>query len=464
MFMFVLTAILAFALGACIVTVVLGRRASAVQSRLAAADAELAGNRTANATLQSQLGECGSELRATSERRAAAETEVVRLSEQLKQQELQFAQQLRQQELQAREKLALLAEAKVELSNQFKVLASDILEEKSKRFTEQNQASLSQLLTPLSEKIKGFQQKVEEVYVQEGKDRSALSEQVRMLMGLNQQLSGETGRLTRALTTQAKAQGDLGEMILEKILESSGLRKDHEYLVQSSFLNADARQARPDVIVRLPENKHLVIDSKVSLTAYTEYVNAETDEARKLALVRHMESVRRHIRELAEKNYQTLHGLQSIDFVCMFVPIEGAFMAAIGNDPALWESSYARNVLLVSPSTLLFVVRTVAHLWRQERQKQNVQEIVNRGAELYDRLVGFVDELKSVGERLEQARTSYGQALSKFSTGKGNVIRQAEMLKSLGVKAKKNLPAELVDASGEDELLLPEQADAAGKA
>jgi DNA recombination protein RmuC len=461
--MIVLTSILAFSLGACIVTLVLGRRWSAVHSRLAASEAELAGNRTSVGSLQSQLGECGAELRASNERRAAAETEAVRLAEQLKQQDLQFAQQLRQQEQQTNEKLALLAEAKVELSNQFKALATDILEEKSKRFTEQNQTNLAQLLTPLSEKIKIFQQKVEEVYVQEGKDRSALSEQVKLLMGLNQQLSGETGRLTRALTTQAKAQGDLGEMILEKILESSGLRKDHEYLVQNSFRSGDtqdgdARQARPDVIVKLPENKHLVIDSKVSLTAYSEYVNAETDEVRKLALARHMESVRRHIRELAEKNYQALHGLQSIDFVCMFVPIEGAFMAAISSDPALWESSYARNVLLVSPSTLLFVVRTVAHLWRQERQKQNVQEIVNRGAELYDKLVGFVDELKSVGERLDQARSSYGQALSKFSTGKGNVIRQAEMLKSLGVKPKKNLAVDLVDGSGEEELLLPEGA------
>ncbi len=193
MFMTVLTAILAFALGACIVTVVLGRRASAVHSQLAAADAELAGNRTTLATLQSQLSNRGSELKASNERRATAETEVARLAEQLKQQELQFAQQLRQQELQAGEKLALLAEAKVELSNQFKALATDILEEKTKRFTEQNQTNLAQLLTPLSEKIKGFQQKVEEVYVQEGKDRSALSEQVKMLMGLNQQLSGETG-------------------------------------------------------------------------------------------------------------------------------------------------------------------------------------------------------------------------------------------------------------------------------
>ena len=208
---------------------------------------------------------------------------------------------------------------------------------------------------------------------------------------------------------------------------------------------------RPDVIVKLPENKHLVIDSKVSLTAYNEYVNAETDDARKLALARHMDSVRRHIKELAEKNYQSLHQLQSIDFVCMFIPIEGAFMAAIGNDSELWGSSYERNVLLVSPSTLLFVVRTVAHLWRQERQKQNVQDIVNRGAELYDKLVGFVDDLRSVGDRLEQAKTSYGQALSKLSTGKGNVIRQAEMLKGLGVKPKKALPVELVEASAEDE-------------
>ena len=229
-------------------------------------------------------------------------------------------------------------------------------------------------------------------------------------------------------------------MILEKILESSGLRKDEEYFVQNSFRNEDSRQVRPDVIVKLPENKHLIIDSKVSLTAYNEYVNAETDEARKLALARHMDSVRRHIKELAEKNYQSLHQLQSIDFVCMFVPIEGAFMAAIGNDRELWGSSYERNVLLVSPSTLLFVVRTVAHLWRQERQKQNVQDIVNRGAELYDKLAGFVDDLKSVGERLEQAKSSYGQALSKLSTGKGNVIRQAEMLKALGVKPKKALP------------------------
>jgi DNA recombination protein RmuC len=461
MFMFVLTAILASLFGACITAVILSGRSTTLRARLASMEAELEASRNSFGRLQEQLNQSGSELKMSADARATAEKEVVRLNEQLKQQELQFVQQLRQQEQQLNEKLELLTGARVELSNQFKTLANEILEEKTKRFTEQNQTNLSQLLTPLAVQIKGFQQKVEEVYVQEGKDRSALSEQVRLLMGLNQQLSDDTGKLTRALTTSSKAQGDLGEMILVQILESSGLRKDEEFFVQNSFRNEDSKQSRPDVIVKLPENKHLIIDSKVSLTAYNEFVNAETDEARKAALARHMESVRRHIKELADKNYQSLHQLQSIDFVCMFVPIEGAFMAAISNDPELWASYFDRGVLLMSPSTLLFVVRTVAHLWRQERQKQNVQDIVNRGAELYDKLVGFVDDLKGVGDRLEQAKTSYGLALGKLSTGKGNVIRQAEMLKALGVKAKKNLPPELVDASAEDEPLLPEQAGAA---
>ena len=458
MFTIVLTAILACIFGACITAVILAARSTALRSQLAAMEAELTAAKNNLAAVQEQLTKVSSELKQGTDAKFTAELEVGRLAEQLKQQERQFEQQLSAERQQSSEKLELLTAARVELSNQFKTLANDILEEKTKRFTEQNQTNLSQLLTPLAEKIKSFQQKVEEVYVQEGKDRSALSEQVRLLMGLNQQLSTDTSNLTRALTTSAKAQGDLGEMILEKILESSGLRKDEEYFVQNSFRNDESRQVRPDVIVRLPENKHLVIDSKVSLTAYNEYVNAETDEARKAALARHMESVRKHIKELAEKNYQSLHQLQSIDFVCMFVPIEGAFMAAISNDAELWGSSYERNVLLVSPSTLLFVVRTVAHLWRQERQKQNVQDIVNRGAELYDKLVGFVDDLKSIGDRLEQAKTSYGLALNKLSNGKGNVIRQAEMLKALGVKPKKNLPTDLLDASG-DEPLLPESAD-----
>jgi DNA recombination protein RmuC len=460
MFTIAIVAILASIFGACIAFVVLSARSNGLRSQLATLEAESMAAKNNLAATQEQLTKVSEELKQSTSSRYAAELESGRLGEQLKQQELQFEQRLNTERQQSTEKLELLTSARVELSNQFEALANRILEEKTKRFTEQNQTNLTQLLAPLSEKIKSFQQKVEDVYVKETEGRSALAEQVKMLMSMNQQLSDGTDRLTRALTTSAKAQGDLGEMILEKILESSGLRKDEEYFVQNSFRNEDARNVRPDVIVKLPENKHLVVDSKVSLTAYSEYVNAETDDARKLALARHMDSVRKHIRELADKNYQSLHQLQSIDFVCMFVPIEGAFMAAIGNDPDLWASSYERNVLLVSPSTLLFVVRTVAHLWRQERQKQNVQDIVNRGAELYDKLVGFVEDMKSVGDRLEQAKTSYGLALNKLSSGKGNVIRQAEMLKSLGVKPKKNLPTDLLDVSAEDESLLPEKADA----
>jgi len=455
-----LVAILAFIFGACLAAGVLAARSTGLRSQLATLQAELAASKDNLAAAQDQLTKVSSELKLSTSACHVAELEAGRLGEQLKQHELQFEQRLIAERQQSSEKLELLTAARVELSNQFEALANRILEEKTKRFTQQNQENLSQLLTPLSEKIKSFQQKVEDVYVKETEGRSALAEQVRMLTGLNQQLTAETSNLTRALTTSAKAQGDLGEMILEKILESSGLRKDEEYFVQNSFRNDESRNVRPDVIVKLPENKHLVIDSKVSLTAYSEYVNAETDDARKLALARHMDSVRKHIRELADKNYQALHQLQSIDFVCMFVPIEGAFMAAISNDPELWASSYERNVLLVSPSTLLFVVRTVAHLWRQERQKQNVQDIVNRGAELYDKLVGFVEDLKCVGDRLEQAKTSYGLALGKLSTGRGNVIRQAEMLKSLGVKPKKTLPTDLLDASAEEEPLLEETADA----
>jgi DNA recombination protein RmuC len=461
----VLAAIVAFTLGACIITVVSSRRSSAVSARLAAAEAELSAGRTASSALQSQLAAGAAELKMAVAEKAQANQEVARLGEQLKQQELGFAEKLSLHEQQAHEKIALLTGIRDELSRDFKVVAGELMEEKSQRFTKLNQDNMSQLLTPLSEKIKDFQQKVEHVYETESKDRSALSEQVRLLMEQTQQISGEAGRLTRALTTSSKTQGDLGEMILEKILESSGLRKGEEYFAQSSFSDAqdgDARQSRPDVIVTLPESKHLIIDSKVSLTAYNEYVNAEDDELRRLALGRHLDSVRRHIKGLADKNYHALHQLQSIDFVCMFVPIEGAFLAAIAGDPELWESSYERNVLLVSPSTLLFVVRTVAHLWRQERQKQNVQEIVSRGAELYDKLSLFVDEMKKVGDRLDQAQVSYTTACNRLYRGNGNVIRQAEMLKELGVKPKKALPAELVETSAETEPLLPEQAGAAG--
>jgi DNA recombination protein RmuC len=266
-------------------------------------------------------------------------------------------------------------------------------------------------------------------------------------MDLNKQLSDDAHDLTRALKGSSKTQGNWGEMILERILESSGLRKGQEYEVQESHTREDGSRAQPDVIIHLPEDRHMVIDAKVSLTAYEEYVNADDDSGRATATKRHIDSIQGHIKELAEKNYQDIHGVKSLDFVIMFIPVEPAFMLAISQNSKLWQDAWLRNVLLVSPSTLLFVVRTVAHLWRQEQQKNNAQEIAKRGAELYDKLVGFVGDMKNLGTRLKQAQTDYDNAMGKFVEGKGNVIRQAEMLKELGIKPGKTLPQDVLDAS-----------------
>jgi DNA recombination protein RmuC len=334
-----------------------------------------------------------------------------------------------------------------QLTNRFKSLASDILEDKSQRFTAQNQTNLNQLLEPLRVKISEFQGEVQKVYVQEGKDRSALAEQVKQLMALNNQLSKDAHNLTSALKGQAKTQGNWGELILERVLEASGLRKGHEYDVQESHTRGDGSRAQPDVVVHLPEDRHLIVDAKVSLKAYEEYANAETDHQRDAAMKRHLDSVRGHINDLSEKNYQQLYGVKSPDFVLMFIPVEPAFMLAIAHDSELWQDALKKNVMLVSPSTLLFVLRTVAHLWRQEQQNRNAQEIASRGAELYDKLVGFVEDLESLGNKLQQAQKAYDGAFNKFTGGRGNVIRQAEMLKELGVKPAKQLPQKLIDSA-----------------
>ena len=358
------------------------------------------------------------------------------------------------------EKLALLAEARESLSAQFKTLASEILEEKSQKFSQQNQEALKGLLDPVKLKLGEFQAKVEEVYVTEGKDRTALHAQVNQLMELNRTLSDEAKNLTQALKGSGKTQGNWGELLLSNVLEGSGLRKGIDYETQESHTREDGSRAQPDVVIHLPEDRHLVIDSKVSLNAYVEYVESTDDVGRQAAVKKHVESLRRHIGDLSSKRYQALHSLNSIDFVLMFVPVEPAFMLAITNDSGLFAEAWEKNVLLVSPSTLLFVLRTVAHLWRQEDQKANAQEIARRGAEFYDRLSAFVEELQKVGQRIDQARDSYQEAWNKLCRNKGNVIRQAEMLRELGVSPTKSLPSsseipDEVDLPEGDPLLLP---------
>ena len=343
------------------------------------------------------------------------------------------------------EKIAVLTQAREELSNQFKALANEILEQKSKAFTEQNQTNLTNLLTPLREKFGEFQQKVESLEKDGITGRTELRSQIDNLRTLNERLSADAANLVTALKGSSKTQGDWGEFVLEKLLESAGLREGQEYRVQSSFTRDDRTRARPDVILDLPGGRHLVIDAKVSLVDYEGYCSSDDEAAREAALRQHIASMRGHIRELAQKNYQALYGLNSLDFTVMFVPIEPAFMLALAHEGGLWQEAWDRNVLLVSRTTLLFVLRTVAQLWRQEQQTRNVQEIVRRGGELYDKLAAFAKDLQDVGRSLDAARASYDEAQKKLSTGRGNAIRQAELLKGLGVQPAKTMPLALVE-------------------
>lgn len=356
-----------------------------------------------------------------------------------------LTRELQSEREQSSEKLALLQDARGQLTQQFQVLAQEILEEKSKRFSEQNQSALGQLLEPLKSRLQEFQGKVETAYVSESKDRSALAEQVKQLMGLNQQLNQRASDLTRALTSQNKSQGNWGELVLERVLEASGLRKGQEYDVQESHTREDGTRAQPDVVIHLPEGKHLIIDAKMSLNAYLDYANSDDETVRDASVKRHLDSVRTHIKGLSDKNYQELYGLKSLDFVLMFIPVEPAFMLATSHDAELWQDAWKRNVLLVSPSTLLFVVRTVAHLWRQEQQTRNAKDIAQRGAELYDKFVGFVEGLELVGTRLNQAQKAFDDTHKKLSSGRGSLVRQAEMLRELGVKPTKRLGEGLLD-------------------
>jgi DNA recombination protein RmuC len=350
----------------------------------------------------------------------------------------------------ADEKLLLLAEARVELGNQFKTLAGEIFDEKSKRFGEQNQASMDMLLAPLREKLGEFQQRVEGFSNESRVGRGELRTHIETLSKLNDRLSAEASSLASALKGSSKKQGDWGEVLLERMLEDSGLRAGHEYRVQESLSREDGTRARPDVILNLPGEKHLVIDAKVSLVDYNAYCECEDEGSRGVSLARHVGSLRAHIRGLKKREYQVLYQLQSIDFVVMFVPIEPAYLLALSKDGRLWQEAWEKDVLLVSPGTLFPVIRTVAHLWRQEQQNRNVQEIVYRGGELYDKLAAFAGDVVKIGDGLDVARTSYDRAMSKLKTGKGNVIRQAELLKGLGVKPSKQMPKELLDALGEE--------------
>jgi DNA recombination protein RmuC len=362
-----------------------------------------------------------------------------------------FQQRLESERHSAAEHLALLQSAREELTHQFKALAADILDEKSKKFTDLNQQELSKLLTPLHTELAGFKERVETLSREEHEGRIRLHEQVRQLTELNGTLRDETTNLTKALKGDSKAQGDWGEMVLERMLEGAGLIEGEHYRRQDTQRDDDGQRKIPDVVLLLPQDRTLVVDSKVSLSAYSQFVATDTPDAQSVQLRAHLDSVRVHIKGLGEKRYETLYGISSPDFVVMFMPIEGAFMTAVTSDRDLFKYAWDRNVLLVSPSTLLAVVRTIAQIWRQEQQNRSTQLIVERGARLYDKFVGFAEDLLKVGESLTRAQSSYEAAKSKLTDGSGNLVRQVEMLRELGVNPQHQLPRALTDAAGDDE-------------
>ena len=340
-----------------------------------------------------------------------------------------------------------LNEAKEALTSQFKNLANEILEDKSKRFTEQNVANLDALLKPLQTKLSEFKEQVNTSYGNEARERFALKGEIERLANLNLRMSDETRSLTQALKGDSKVQGNWGELVLESILESSGLRKGEEYLVQDSHTQTDGSRLQPDVVVKLPEGRSLVVDSKVSITAYSRHTEATDPTVTEQELAAHIQSLRQHIQGLSSKNYSSLYGLGSVDFVLMFVPIEPAFLLALKTAPNLYQEALAKNIVLVCPSTLMATLRTVAHLWRQDHQNRNALEIAKQCGNLYDKFVGFVDDLEKLGQRLDQAQTSYHDAFNKLKSGKGNLIRTAEKVRELGVKPSKNISAALIESS-----------------
>ncbi len=337
------------------------------------------------------------------------------------------------------------------LKSEFKNLANEILDEKSKSFSESSRRDIDELLKPLRTKIDEFKKQVSETYEKETRERFSLVNEIKKLSELNNQLSNEAQNLTKALKGDSKVQGDWGEMILESILDRSGLTKGREYFVQESFDNEEGRKARPDVIVRYPGDRCVIIDSKVSLTNYEQYVNAKSEEEQKNAIKLHINSVSKHIKELSAKSYQdVLTDCKSPDFVMMFMPVEAAYLLAIHNNPNLWEDAYKKKVLLISPTNLIAALRMIAELWNQDKQNRNVAEIAEESGKLYDKFVLFLEDMDDIDKHIGKLRKTYDNARKKLESGSGNLIRRAEKIKKLGAKQKKSIPPSFLKAIEEE--------------
>ena len=357
---------------------------------------------------------------------------------------------LSEQQRMAEEKLKLLADAKQQLTLEFETLAQKILEEKSERFTKQNQTNIETTLNPLREQLTEFRKRVEDVYDKDSKDRTSLRAELSHLQNLNQRIGEEALNLTRALKGDNKAQGNWGEVVLERVLEESGLRKGHEYETQVALRSDEGQRRNPDVIVHLPDNKDIVIDAKVALIAYERYVNAATEAERETALRQHIAAVRTHIDGLSLKQYENLAGVRSLDFVLIFIPIEAAFLAAFEHDANVFREAYEKNIIVVSPTTLLATLRTVQTIWRYERQNANADAIAKQAGALHDQFALLLQSLQDIGKYLDKSRDAYEQTVDRFSRGRGNLVKRVNDLAKLGAKTKKSLPTELLESAEDD--------------
>ena len=400
-----------------------------------------AGLRAANDSLTNRLSELTARNELSIRELGGSRSEIISCRERISQLQTSLAEQSRQND----EKLALLERASEQMNAEFKSIAAEVFESRQQTYKQESKEQLTGLLGPLNERIKEFEKRVEDTYSQESRERFSLITEVKNLQDLNSKISQDAINLTNALKGENKTQGAWGEVILERVLEKSGLQRGREYEIQVSMRNAEGRRRQPDVVVHLPEGRDVVIDAKVSLTAYERYCSADEKSEQDDAIKQHVQSLRRHLKLLGDKDYQQLDGVFTLDFVLLFIPVEAAFALAVQHDGDLFSDGFEKNIVIVSPSTLLTTLRTIQNIWRYEHQNQNAAEIASRAGALFDKFVNFVGDLETLGARIDSVRSVYKDAHNKLVSGRGSLVKRAEGMRELGAKVSKSLPRNLVE-------------------
>jgi DNA recombination protein RmuC len=395
---------------------------------------------------QIEKSDWDTKLRQVMEEKETIRNEKESINIQLTKKEVDF-ENLWQRNKEQKEEVEKLQE---KFTKEFENLANKILDEKSSKFTEQNKENMKNILSPLQDKIQLFEKKVEDTHKESIDYHAALRQQILGLRDMNIQMSKETLNLTKALKGDSKMQGNWGELILERVLEKSGLEKDREYFVQQSHTNGEGNRVFPDVVINLPDGKKMIVDSKVSLTAYEKFINEEDDSLKNGFLKEHVSSIKRHVEQLGDKNYQDLYQIESPDFVLLFIPMEPAFALALNDDTTLYNKAFEKNIVIVTPSTLLATLRTIDSMWANQKQQENAFEIARQAGALYDKFEGFVADLIKIGKKIDESKAEYQGAMNKLVDGKGNLITSVEKLKKMGAKAKKALPENILNRANAD--------------